>query len=45
MNQRQQLLEQIRQQSIQKRAQVLKEAAQRQANNVPIAVAAYEAQA
>ena len=39
MNQRQQLLEQIRQQSIQKRAQALKEAAQRQANNVPIAAA------
>jgi len=40
MNQRQRLLEQIRQQSIQKRAQALKEAAQRQANNAPIAAAA-----
>jgi hypothetical protein len=40
MNQRQQLLEQIRQQSIQKRAQALREAAQRQANNAPIANAA-----
>lgn len=40
MNQRQRLLEQIRQQSIQKRAQALKEAAQRQANNVPISAAA-----
>lgn len=40
MNQRQRLLEQIRQQSIQKRAQALKEAAQRQASNVPIANAA-----
>lgn len=40
MNQRQRLLEQIRQQSIQKRAQALKEAAQRQANNAPIANAA-----
>jgi hypothetical protein len=40
MNQRQRLLEQIRQQSIQKRAQALREAAQRQANNAPIANAA-----
>ena len=40
MNQRQRLLEQIRQQSIQKRAQALKEAAQRQANNAPIAAGA-----
>jgi len=40
MNQRQRLLEQIRQQSIQKRAQALKEAAQRQASNAPIAAAA-----
>jgi hypothetical protein len=40
MNQRQRLLEQIRQQSIQKRAQALREAAQRQANNAPIAAAA-----
>jgi hypothetical protein len=40
MNQRQRLLEQIRQQSIQKRAQALREAAQRQANNAPIAGAA-----
>jgi hypothetical protein len=40
MNQRQQLIEQIRQQSIQKRAQALREAAQRQANNAPIANAA-----
>jgi hypothetical protein len=40
MNQRQRLLEQIRQQSIQKRAQALKEAAQRQANNAPITAAA-----
>ena len=40
MNQRQRLLEQIRQQSIQKRAQALKEAAQRQANNAPIVTAA-----
>ena len=39
MNQRQQLIEQIRQQSIQKRAQALREAAQRQANNAPIAAA------
>jgi len=37
MNQRQQLLEQIRRESIQKRAQALREAAQRQAFNVPIA--------
>jgi len=36
MNQRQRLLEQIRQQSIQKRAQALREAAQRQTMNVPI---------
>jgi len=40
MNQRQRLLEQIRQQSIQKRAQALREAAQKQANNAPIAAAA-----
>jgi len=40
MNQRQRQLEQIRQQSIQKRAQALKEAAQRQANNAPIVAAA-----
>jgi len=40
MNQRQRLLEQIRQQSIQKRAQALKEAAQRQVNNAPIAAGA-----
>ena len=40
MNQRQRLLEQIRQQSTQKRAQALREAAQRQANNTPIANAA-----
>lgn len=40
MNQRQRLLEQIRQQSIQKRAQALKEAAQRQASNAPIVAAA-----
>ena len=40
MNQRQRLLEQIRQQSIQKRAQVLREAAQRQASNAPIVAAA-----
>jgi hypothetical protein len=37
MNGRQQLVEQIRQQSIQKRAQALREAARNQANNVPIA--------
>jgi hypothetical protein len=37
MNQRQRLIEQIRQQSIQKRAQALREAARNQANNVPIA--------
>lgn len=36
MNQRQQLLEQIRQQSIQKRAQALREAAQKAAFNTPI---------
>ena len=40
MNQRQRLLEQIRQQSIQKRAQALREAAQKQASNAPIAAAA-----
>jgi len=40
MNQRQRLLEQIRQQSIQKRAQALREAAQRQASNAPIVAAA-----
>jgi len=40
MNQRQQLIEQIRQQSIQKRAQALREAAQKQASNAPIAAAA-----
>ena len=40
MNQRQRLLEQIRQQSIQKRAQALREAAQKQANNAPISAAA-----
>ena len=40
MNQRQRLLEQIRQQSIQKRAMALKEAAQRQASNAPIVAAA-----
>ena len=39
MNQRQQLLEQIRRESIQKRAQALREAAQRQAFNAPIAAA------
>ena len=39
MNSRQQLIEQIRQQSIQKRAQALREAAQRQGNNAPIAAA------
>ena len=37
MNQRQQLIEQIRQQSIQARAQALREAARNQANNAPIA--------
>jgi len=37
MNGRQQLIEQIRQQSIQKRAQALREAAQRQFSNAPIA--------
>lgn len=40
MSQRQRLLEQIRQQSIQKRAQALREAAQKQASNAPIAAAA-----
>jgi len=40
MNPRQQLIEQIRQQSIQKRAQALREAAKNQANNSPIAAAA-----
>ena len=40
MNQRQQLIEQIRQQSIQARAQALREAAKNQANNSPIAAAA-----
>jgi len=39
MNGRQQLIEQIRQQSIQKRAQALREAARNQANNAPIAAA------
>jgi hypothetical protein len=39
MNQRQQLIEQIRQQSIEKRAQALREAARNQANNAPIAAA------
>jgi surface protein len=37
MNGRQQLIEQIRQQSIEKRAQALREAAQRQFSNAPIA--------
>lgn len=40
MSQRQGLLEQIRQQSIQKRAQALREAAQKQASNAPIVAAA-----
>jgi hypothetical protein len=40
MNQRQRLLEQIRQQSIQKRTQALREAAQKQASNTPIVAAA-----
>lgn len=40
MNQRQQLIEQIRQQSVQARAQALREAAKNQANNSPIAAAA-----
>jgi len=40
MNGRQQLVEQIRQQSIQARAQALREAAKNQANNSPIAAAA-----
>jgi surface protein len=40
MNGRQQLIEQIRQQSIEKRAQALREAAQRQFSNAPIAGAA-----
>jgi hypothetical protein len=40
MNPRQQLVEQIRQQSIQARAQALREAAQRQFSNAPIAGAA-----
>ena len=39
MNERQQLIEQIRQQSIEKRAQALREAARNQANNAPIAAA------
>jgi surface protein len=39
MNQRQQLIEQIRQQSIEKRAQALREAARNQASNAPIAAA------
>lgn len=39
MNGRQQLIEQIRQQSIEKRAQALREAARNQANNAPIAAA------
>ena len=40
MNGRQQLIEQIRQQSVQARAQALKEAAQRQFSNAPVAGAA-----
>jgi len=40
MNQRQRLIEQIRRQSVQKRAQALREAAQRQASNAPIVAAA-----
>jgi hypothetical protein len=40
MNERQQLVEQIRQQSVQARAQALKEAAQRQFSNAPVAGAA-----
>lgn len=40
MNGRQQLIEQIRQQSIEKRAQALREAAQRQVSNSPVAGAA-----
>jgi hypothetical protein len=40
MNQRQQLIEQIRQQSIHARAMALREAAQKQANSTPIAAAA-----
>ena len=40
MNSRQQLIEQIRQQSIQARAQALREAAQRQVSNAPVAGAA-----
>jgi hypothetical protein len=40
MNSRQQLIEQIRQQSVQARAQALKEAAQRQFSNAPVAGAA-----
>jgi hypothetical protein len=39
MNGRQRLIEQIRQQSIEKRAQALREAARNQANNAPIAAA------
>jgi len=39
MNERQRLVEHIRQQSIQKRAQALREAARNQANNAPIAAA------
>ncbi len=39
MNGRQQLIEQIRQQSIEKRAQALREAARNQASNAPIAAA------
>jgi surface protein len=39
MNQRQQLIEQIRQQSIEKRAHALREAARNQASNAPIAAA------
>ena len=40
MSQRQQLIEQIRQQSIQKRTQALREAVQKQASNAPIVAAA-----